>query len=76
MSSSTPPTLKKPLIWISSAKKDLLGFPEVVQDRFGFALRGAQCGGKHGAVKPSSGFDGAGALEVVEDFHTDTYRSV
>lgn len=70
------PKTKKPLFWIGSSKKDLLSFPDDVTDIFGFALRDAQFGGKHDQAKPLSGFGGAGVLEVVEDFQTDTYRCV
>lgn len=76
MTENPPPPPKKPLLWISSAKKDLISFPEDVQDTFGFALRDAQFGGKHADAKPLSGFGGAGVLEVVEDYQTDTYRCV
>ncbi|WP_261287726.1 type II toxin-antitoxin system RelE/ParE family toxin [Serratia fonticola] len=50
--------------------------PEEVQDVFGYALHLAQAGGKHSQTKPLRGFGGAGVLEVVEDFLTDTYRAV
>lgn len=50
--------------------------PEDVQDTFGFALHLAQSGQKHPDAKPLKGFGGAGVLEVVEDFHGDTYRAV
>jgi phage-related protein len=36
----------------------------------------AQCGEKHPDAKPLKGFQGAGVLEVVEDFDGDTYRAV
>ena len=32
----------KPVIWISSAKRDLLAFPDEVKDSVGFALYVAQ----------------------------------
>jgi phage-related protein len=76
MSKDETPQPKKPLLWIGSSKKDLLSFPDDVMDTFGFALRDAQFGGKHGQAKPLSGFGGAGVLEVVEDYQTDTYRCV
>ena len=50
--------------------------PEEVQDTFGFALYMAQCGGKHPDAKPLKGFSGAGVLEIVEDYSSDTYRAV
>ena len=36
---------EKPLHWVASAKKDLLGFPEGVVDDFGYALGVVQQGG-------------------------------
>src|SRR5207253_1420033 len=66
----------KPLLWVSSSKKDLKQMPADVQDIFGFALHLAQDGGKHPQAKPLKGFGGAGLLEVVEDFDTNTYRAV
>lgn len=66
----------KELEWVGSAKKDLKALPEAVQDIFGYALFLAQIGGKHDQAKPFQGFGSAGMLEVVEDFHKDTYRAV
>jgi phage-related protein len=42
----------------------------------GFALYEAQCGLKPTAAKPLKGFGGAGVLEIVSDYQTDTYRAV
>lgn len=50
--------------------------PADVQDVFGHALDLAERGLKHPEVKPLKGFGGAGVLEVVEDFDTNTYRAV
>ncbi|MHC8318219.1 type II toxin-antitoxin system RelE/ParE family toxin [Pseudomonas sp. LB3P31] len=50
--------------------------PADVQDVFGHALDLAQSGAKHPDAKPLKGFGGAGVLEVVEDYHTNTYRAV
>ena len=50
--------------------------PEDVQDIFGYALYLAQIGKKHEDAKPLKGFGSAGVLEVVEDWHGDTYRAV
>ncbi len=50
--------------------------PEDVQDTFGFALYLAQLGEKHPDAKPMKGFTGAGVLEIVEDYSSDTYRAV
>ena len=50
--------------------------PEEVQDTFGYALFLAQTGKKHDDAKPLKGFGSAGVLEVVEDWHGNTYRAV
>jgi phage-related protein len=62
--------------WIASSIDDLKDFPEDVQQSIGYALYQAQCGAKHPDAKPLKGFQGAGVLEVVEDFDGDTYRAV
>lgn len=66
----------KTLLWIASAKRDLKGMPEDVQDTFGYALHLAQVGKKHEQAKPLKGFGSAGVLEVVEDDAGSTYRAV
>ena len=50
--------------------------PVDVQDVFGFALHLAQSRQKHPNAKPLKGFGGAGVLEVVKSYKTDTYRAV
>jgi phage-related protein len=42
----------------------------------GYALHLAQEGDKHPAAKSLKGFRGAGVLEIVEDYDTDSYRTV
>lgn len=66
----------KELVWMGSSRKDLREFPDEVKEVMGYALYLAQDGAKHPAAKPLKGFSGAGVLEVVEDFHGDTYRAV
>lgn len=66
---------EKPLFWVTSAKIDLLGFPEAVKDSIGIALSVAQFGGKHPHAKPWKG-EGSGVLEIVEDHRGDTFRAV
>lgn len=66
----------KPLVWMASAKKDLMAMPDDVQDTFGYALHLAQAGEKHDQAKPLKGFGSAGVLEVVEDSDGGTYRAV
>ena len=65
----------EPLHWIASAKRDYQAFPEEVQAEMGYALGLAQLGAKHPQAKPWKG-EGAGVLEVVEDFRGDTFRAV
>jgi phage-related protein len=67
---------KKPLKWIASALDDLKEFPEDVQDVMGYALDLAQHGEKHPDAKPLQGFQGAGVLEIVDNFDGDTYRAI
>jgi phage-related protein len=57
---------EKPLLWVGSAREDLLRFPESVKDNIGAALSVAQFGGKHPAAKPWKG-EGPGVFEVVDD---------
>ena len=66
----------KEILFVGSALDDLREFPDAVKRVMGFALRQAQAGGKHPNAKPLKGFGGAGVLEVVEDFDSDTYRTV
>ena len=63
-------------MWICSSKKDLKQMPTDVQDVFGYALDLAQSGLKHPDAKPLKGFGGAGVLELIEDFDTNTYRAI
>lgn len=66
---------EKLLIWLGSAKRDLLAFPEPVVDEIGTALSTAQFGGKHPSAKPWKGL-GSGVVEIVEDHDHSTYRAV
>ena len=69
------PREEKPLHWVGSAKKDLLGFPERVMDDVGFALGVVQYGGHPPSAKPWKGL-GPGVLEIVENDGSGTYRAV
>jgi phage-related protein len=69
----TLPSPERPLHWIGSAKKDLLAFPEVVVNDFGYALSVVQLGGVPPSAKPWKG-EGAGVFELVEDHRGDTWR--
>jgi phage-related protein len=66
----------KPVIWVGRSLKDLREFPALVQDHIGYALYVAQSGGKHQDGKVLSGFGGAGVLEVIKDYRSDTFRAV
>ena len=66
----------KPLCWVGSSKKDLMGLPETVVNVFGYALYLAQIGSKHDQAKPLKGFGSAGVLEIIEDREGNTYRAV
>jgi phage-related protein len=70
------PNERRDLYWIASARKDLRGFPEDVQDVIGQALLDAQYGDMHPKAKPLKGFGGASVLEIVDDFDGDAYRAV
>jgi phage-related protein len=69
-------SLIKKLLWIGSAKKDLMAMPSDVKDTFGYALHQAQIGKKHAQAKPLKGFGSAGVIEIVEDSGSGTFRAV
>jgi len=66
----------KPVSWVGASYRDFRAFPAAVQDAMGYALFYAQLGRTHASAKPLRGFGGAGVVEIVEDFRTDTYRAV
>jgi len=70
------PLKVKRIIWIGSSRRDLKSFPAEVKDVMGYALYQAQVGRKALSAKPLAGFGGASVLEVIEDFHANTYRAV
>ena len=71
----SPSPRERPLHWVGSSRKDLLGFPEEVVDDVGYALGVVQQGGMPPSAKPWKG-EGAGVLEIVEDHRGDTFRVV
>jgi phage-related protein len=71
-----PEAAVRPVEWIGSSYKDFIAFPDDVQDHIGYALYVAQIGDKHEDAKPLKGFGGAGVLEVVSDYASDTFRAV
>jgi phage-related protein len=68
--------LLKPVEWVGSSREDLRAFPAEVREVMGEALYRAQQGGNHPAAKPLKGFGGRGVLEIVDRYHTDTYRVI
>ncbi len=69
------PADEKPLHWVGSAKKDLLGFPEEVVDNIGYVLGAVQYGGHPPSAKPWKGLR-PGVHEIVEDDGSGTFRVV
>ena len=67
---------QKPCIFLGSSLKDLKRFPAKVQNRVGYALHQVQGGDEPLAAKALKGFGGRAVLELVDDFDTDTYRTV
>lgn len=70
------PHIIKDLLWIGPSRKDFRAFPDEVKRVMGYALYQAQTGVKAQAAKVLAGFGGAGVLEIVDDYQTDTYRAV
>ena len=69
------PAGEKPLYWVGSSKKDLLGFPEEVVDNIGYALGVVQYGGYPPSAKPWKGL-GPGVQEIVESDESGAFRAV
>jgi phage-related protein len=69
------PAGEKPLYWVGSSKKDLLGFPEEVVDNIGYALGVVQYGGYPPSAKPWKGL-GLGVQEIVESDESGNFRAV
>ncbi len=68
----------KEVSWIGSSLEDLREFPEEVKDAVGYALHVIQLGDTPDCAKPFKvgRASGAGVMEIVEDYDTDTYRAV
>ena len=58
--------LLRPVIWVASAKRDLLAMPVDVIDDFGFGIYQAQIGEYPDIGKTLSGFGGASVVELSE----------
>lgn len=69
------PLQEKPLHWVGSSKRDLLGLSEEVVDNIGYALGVVQLGGHPPSAKPWQGL-GPGVFEIVESDRAGTYRAV
>lgn len=70
-----PSGSEKPLHWLGSSRRDLLGFPETVVDNIGYALGVVQYGGDPPSAKPWKGL-GPGVSEIVEHDVAGTFRAV
>jgi phage-related protein len=66
----------KEVIWISSSRKDLESFPLPVRKKMGFGLWQAQIGKKPAGAKVLKGFSGAGAVEIIRNHQSGTYRVI
>jgi phage-related protein len=63
------------VVWLGDSLRELRAFPAAVQDEMGYAIYLAQRGETHVSAKPLKGL-GSGVLEVVSDYHGDTFRAV
>lgn len=68
--------LVKPILWVSSSKRDLMDMPSDVITDFGYGLYQAQIGEHPDIAKTLSGFGGASVLELILDHKGDTFRAV
>ena len=66
---------EKTIEWMGSSKKDLLAMPKEVVNTFGHALGLAQNGLAFPDAKTLKQFKPT-AIEILEDFDTNTYRAV
>lgn len=66
----------KSLLFIGPSREELKRFPVEVYQNIGYDLYIAQRGGKTINAKPLIGFGGAGVLELIENYHGDTYRAI
>lgn len=68
-------SVRRPLFWEGSAKRDFKAFPEAVQKDMGVALFVVQLGGVPPSAKPWKGL-GSGVFELVDSHRGDAYRAV
>ncbi len=67
---------RKPVVWVSSSRKDIQAMPGQIRRLFGVALDEAQQGNKPENAKPLHGYGGASVVEIVESYDSDAYRAV
>lgn len=67
---------QKDLFWVSSSKKDLLKFPQAVQDEAIHALNLAKEGDTYHKAKPFKDFKSADVKEIVLDDRAGTFRVI
>jgi phage-related protein len=68
--------VRKPVHFVASSLKDLQALPAVVRGSFGRLLLDTQYGETPYGAKPLKGFGGAGVLELIENYDTNTYRAI
>ncbi len=68
-------SIRRPLFWEGSAKRDFKQFPTAVQKDMGVALFVIQLGSTPPSAKPWKGL-GPGVYELIEDHRGDTYRAI
>jgi len=66
----------KPVLWISSTRKDLRSMPEKVQSEVGHTLREVQKGKNPGNTKLLKHLGVSGISEIVVDEREGTFRAV
>ena len=69
-------TWERPVIWVSSSRRDVREFSRDVRREIGQALYAAQQGDTDPAVKPLRGFGGGSVLEIVVRYRGDAWRVV
>ena len=67
---------ERPLLWVSSSKRDFMEMPDDVLDDFGFGLHQAQNGKMPDIGKILKGFGGASVIELVDNCKEGTFRAV
>ncbi len=68
--------LRRPILWIGSALKDLKEMPEQVKKEFGHSLREIQKGRDPGNTKVLKHLGETGILEIIVDEKAGTFRTV